>query len=257
MKNLIALARALFPGRLSVGLRGVVLTLFALLLSGCELISAMQVKDEKPVEFSRQQHYQCASGENIMISYSQAGDSAMLLYSGQTQVLPEVEADSGLRFQGGQWAWHIEGDKGELFYDRQSQPKERCTRIDDRKDNVSSLVSGNITLPASLPTIDRAVLDLRLYKYELYKADTRAEMVDWVQSPAFVHQQGSSTERPFQIGTHEPRDPKMGYYLTLYILEEGHRTHIGQCSHNENGLCKVLTQGQPGEVEATFRKLGL
>lgn len=256
-KTAMTLAQVSLCKSLAVRMHGIGLTLIPLLLAGCELIPALQVEEDEPLEFSRQQHYQCASGENIMISYGQEGDSAMLLYGGQTQVLPEVESDTGVRFQGGQWAWHLEGDTGELFYDRQTQPKERCTRIDDRKDSISSLVTGNITLPASLETIDRAVLDLRLYKYELYKADTRAEMVDWVQSPAFVHQQGSTTERPFQIGTQEPRDPQLGYYLTLYILEEGHRTHIGQCRHNKKGLCKVLTQGQPGEVEAVFRKLGL
>ncbi|ALS96929.1 MliC family protein [Lacimicrobium alkaliphilum] len=229
----------------------------ALSLAGCELISALQVKQDKPVEFSRQQHYQCASGENIMISYSQAGDSAMLLYSGQTQVLPKVESETGMRFQGGQWAWQLNGDKGELFYDRQQQPKERCTRVDENKGNSRTLVTGNINLPASLASIDRAVLDLRLYKYEPFAADQRAEMVDWVQSPAFVHQQGSSTERPFQIGTQEPYDPQMGYYLTLYLLEDGHRTHIGQCRHNKKGLCKVLTREQPDEVEVVFKKLGL
>lgn len=231
--------------------------LLPFILSGCELIPAMQNKQDKPVEFSRQQHYQCASGENIMISYSQAGDSAMLLYSGQTQVLPKVGSDAGTRFQGGQWAWQTEGDRGELFYDHKSQPKERCSRIDESKDNGISLVSGSITLPASLASIDSAVLDLRLYKYELYTADTRGELVDWVQSPAFSHQQGSTTERPFQIGTRQPPDPKQGYYLTFYILEEGYRTHIGQCRHNKRGLCKVLTQGQPAEVEAVFKQLGL
>lgn len=233
------------------------IVVMTLSLTGCELISALQVKEDKPVEFSRQQHYQCASGEHIMISYSQSGDSAMLLYSGQTQVLPKVASETGMRFQGGQWAWQLEGNKGELFYDHQQQAKERCSRVDESKGGSSTLVSGNIILPASLPSIDRAVLDLRLYKYEPFAADKRAEMVDWVQSRAFVHQQGSSTERPFQIGTQEPHDPQMGYYLTLYLLENGHRTHIGQCQHNKKGLCKVLTQNQPEEVEVVFKKLGL
>ncbi len=238
-------------------LRWIIAPLFILTLSGCELLQVFQVPESAPQEFERQQHYRCQSGESVMVSYSATGDSAMLLYKTQTHVLPKVASHEGMHFQGGQWGWQVNGERATLFHDHQRQAKEQCSRLNEESRHAHSLVSGQMIIPADLPSIDRAVLDLRLYKYHPFMADQRAELVDWVQSPAFVHQQGERTERPFQIGTQEPRDTDMQYYLTLYILEEGHRTYIGECQHVKQGLCKVLTKEQPAEVDAIAKKLGL
>jgi hypothetical protein len=44
----------------------------------------------------------------------------------------------------------------------------------------------------------------------------------------------------------------MKYYLTLFILKDGERTHMGEVTGEF--LCTVLTQGEPNNVTLTVKQ---
>jgi hypothetical protein len=77
------------------------------------------------------------------------------------------------------------------------------------------------------------VLEIRLYKHNPRIADRPADLVEKVEVKDFAHTQGKETTREFVIGAKENLEPKLGYYVTLYILDKGQRTHIGECADGQ------------------------
>jgi hypothetical protein len=116
----------------------------------------------------------------------------------------------------------------------------------------STRVEGSMVLPKEVATFEKRVVEIRLYKYDPRIAGKAADLVEKVEFKDFSHTLGTETKKGFVIGAKGMLEPKMGYYLTLFILEGGKRTHIGECEHVKS-LCKVLTDGSPDKVSLKVR----
>lgn len=105
--------------------------------------------------------------------------------------------------------------------------------------------------PASLPTFTDHDLEVRLYVYEPFLADVPARLLG-VQRAPFSHTAGEATSQTLVLGGDTERAPRLQYYVTVFVLADGERTHIGE--HNgEPGLIHVLTDGHPAQIRALLR----
>lgn len=124
----------------------------------------------------------------------------------------------------------------------------------------STEVTGTLILPATVGSIKGSVVEIRLYEYDPRIADKAATLVDKVQIKGFQHTQGKETKREFSIGKKPPEklDPKMRYYVTLFIHpgdpDKTPRTHMGEATHRK-GLCLVLTQDHPRQITMKVREV--
>lgn len=125
-----------------------------------------------------------------------------------------------------------------------SQPEKQTTKVE-----------GSFLLAKELGTFAGRVAEVRLYAFDPFLADKGADLVEKIEFAKFAHTQGKETKKSFVIGAKGTLDPKMRYYLTFFILENGNRTHIGACAHSGKDLCKVLTGGQPAKVEIKVREI--
>jgi len=114
--------------------------------------------------------------------------------------------------------------------------------------------TGTITIPASVATFDDRLLEVRLYKIHPLLADASADLVEKLEVKKFGHEQGTDTNVHFVVGAGEKLDPKQSYYLTVFVLQDGRRTHMGETA--EKRLCRVLTQGKPVDVKFVVREVG-
>lgn len=115
-------------------------------------------------------------------------------------------------------------------------------------------VTGTFTLPKELDSIQAQVVEIRLYKIHPMIADKAADLVELVEIKDFAHTKGTQTKKEFVIGAKAKLEPEMKYYLTLFILKDGQRTHMGQVPGKF--LITVLTQGEPDTVAITVKKVG-
>jgi hypothetical protein len=115
-------------------------------------------------------------------------------------------------------------------------------------------VEGTVIIPKEVASFEGRVLEIRLYKHDPRIADMPADLVEKIEIKDFAHSRGKETTKEFVIGAKDNLEPKLGYYVTLFILEQGQRTHIGECADGK-GPCKVLTQGQPNKVSLTVREV--
>src|SRR5262249_2920699 len=116
----------------------------------------------------------------------------------------------------------------------------------------STRVEGTVVVPKEVGTFAKRVVEIRLYKYDPGIADRAADLVEKVELKDFAHTAGKETKKGFVVGAKGVIEPRMKYYLTLFILEGGRRTHIGECAP-EKGPCKVLTDGNPSKVVLKVR----
>jgi hypothetical protein len=121
-------------------------------------------------------------------------------------------------------------------------------------EDESTLVKGTFVLPADVPSFAGQMVEIRLYKIHPLLADAPADLVDMVQMKDYSHTEGEPSETKFTIGGNEPLDASLKYYVTLFILKDGKRTHMGKAPGKF--LCNVLTQGEPREVSMTVRPVG-
>lgn len=138
---------------------------------------------------------------------------------------------------------------------------------------VSSLVSAEATenpaaaksdaaltvtmvIPTGVPSFAGRTLELQLWEYDPFLADASAKNIGKIIDPNFSHTAGKETRKKFAPGP-KPADVKerMGYYVTLFVLDAGKRTHMGERDGNR-GISKVLTQGAPKEIQMIVRDLG-
>ena len=89
-------------------------------------------------------------------------------------------------------------------------------------------VTGTVVLPKDLPSFEGRVVEIRLYKIHPLLADAPATLVDKVEIKDYSHIQGKETETDFVIGGNEKLEPNLMYYVTVFILQDGKRTHIGE-----------------------------
>lgn len=117
---------------------------------------------------------------------------------------------------------------------------------DEPRDNKAK-VEASVVAPKELADIKGRVLEVRLYKYDPRLADVAATLVEKVEVKDFEHTQGKETKKDVVLGAKSDLEPKMAYYVTVFVLEKDQRTHIGKCD-DKSGICKVLTDGNPNKV---------
>jgi hypothetical protein len=120
---------------------------------------------------------------------------------------------------------------------------------------ATTRVEGTFVVPKDLPAFAGRVAEIRLYQTDPRVADRPATLVEMLTVPDVGHVADSETSRPFVIGASGTLDPTATYYVTLFLLVEGKRTHIGEGDHSKNNLCKVLTAGQPSSIVMRLREV--
>jgi hypothetical protein len=118
----------------------------------------------------------------------------------------------------------------------------------------STKVTGVFVIPKEVATFAGHGVDIRLYEYDPFLADASATLVDQVEMNDFGHTQNKETRTEFVIGAEGQIKPRMSYYVTLFILKDGKRTHMGKVPGQF--LCKVLTNDNPREIEMVVQKVG-
>jgi hypothetical protein len=114
-------------------------------------------------------------------------------------------------------------------------------------------VTGTFIVPKELASFEGRVAEIQLFKIHPMIADKAADLVEKVEIKDFSHTQGTETKKGFVIGAKAKLEKDMKYYLTLFILKDGERTHMGEVPGKF--LCTVLTQGQPNNVTLTVKQV--
>ena len=124
---------------------------------------------------------------------------------------------------------------------------------DEKESPDTAKVTGTLIVPKDLASFEDRVVELRLYKIHPLLADKAADLVEKLEIKDFSHTKGMETKKEFVIGAKAKLKKDMKYYLTLFILQDGERTHMGEVPGKF--LCTVLTQGEPNNVTLTVRQV--
>lgn len=127
-----------------------------------------------------------------------------------------------------------------------------CASSVSAEEPPTSKVEGVMIIPKTVGTFMDQTVEIRLYKYDPRIADKAADLVDLVRVEKYSHTAGKESKKTFTLGQKSKLDPRMSYYVTLFILKDKKRAHIGECAHRK-GLCTVLTRGQPQKIKMTVR----
>jgi len=113
-------------------------------------------------------------------------------------------------------------------------------------------VRGTVLIPGKVRSFQKHMLEIKLWEYDPFLADVGAKLIDRFQVEKYQHQDGQETTTPFTVGAKlEPRKNRR-YYITVFVLKNGKRTHIGE-KDGKSGLCNVLTNGNPATVKIIAR----
>lgn len=113
-------------------------------------------------------------------------------------------------------------------------------------------VQGVLLIPENVGSFQDHALEILLWEYDPLLADASATLVDKFLVEKYSHNEGQATETPFAVGSAlKPREDRR-YYITVFVLKDKNRTHIGELD-GKSGLCKVLTQGNPSKVTIIAR----
>lgn len=122
----------------------------------------------------------------------------------------------------------------------------------DKKDDTSK-VTGTFVLPKELDSFDGRVVEILLFKIHPLLADAPADQVEKVEFNDFAHTKGTETKKEFVIGAKAKLESDKKYYVTLFILKDGKRTHMGEVPGKF--LCTVLTNGEPNKVTMKVKEV--
>jgi hypothetical protein len=122
-------------------------------------------------------------------------------------------------------------------------------------EDKTTKVEGAFVIPKEVSSFEGRLVEIRLYKHDPRIAGKAAELIEKVEIKDFAHVEGKETKKEFTIGSKGKLEPKMGYYVTFFILEKERRTHIGECEHRPKDLCKVLTNGEPNKIGLKVREV--
>lgn len=114
-------------------------------------------------------------------------------------------------------------------------------------------VTGTVVVPADLPSFERRALEVKLWQYDPFLADVSADLFAEMIVDDYCHRTGTATKTSFQLGKASLVQADRRYYLTVFVLEGGKRTHIGELD-GKRGLCNVL-HGKPNCVEMIVREV--
>jgi len=140
----------------------------------------------------------------------------------------------------------IDGDKAKELLTAPA-PKEEKEAQDTAK------VTGTFLVPKERASFEGRVVEIRLYKIHPLLADKAADLVEKVEIKDFAHTKGTEIKKEFVIGAKATLEKEMKYYLTLFILKDGERTHMGEVPGKF--LCTVLTQGEPNNVTLKVKQV--
>lgn len=115
-------------------------------------------------------------------------------------------------------------------------------------------VTGQVLVLKEINSFTNRVLEVRLYQIHPQLVDAPADLVEKLAVKNLAHAKGVETTFDFVIGSNVKVDPKLKYYVTVAVLAEGKRTHIGESAGMP--FCYVLTLGGPREVKFTLRPAG-
>lgn len=122
---------------------------------------------------------------------------------------------------------------------------------------VPSKVTGEVVIPADLASFGKLQLEIKLYEYDPKLADAPAKLFDELVIKDYSHAKDKETKTPFVLGEKAnggKTNPGRSYYLTVFVTQDGKRTHIGE-KDGKPGLCKVLTDGHPNKVTLVVREV--
>jgi hypothetical protein len=116
-------------------------------------------------------------------------------------------------------------------------------------------LTGTVAIPANLASFDGRTLEVKLWQYDPFLADVSADLFDeWIVKD-YSHETGTVTKTKFELGKPTAVREDRAYYLTVFIIDNGKRTHMGE-KDGKRGLCKVLNRGNPSSVEMIVREVG-
>ena len=119
----------------------------------------------------------------------------------------------------------------------------------------SAKVSGNIIAPKAVKDYSGLTLELRLYEYHPLIAGKPADLVAKLELKNHAHKKGQESKTPFTLGDKSQIKPRMSYYITCFVIDaQGKRYLMGE-KNGKRGLCKVLTAGNPNQVNLILRDL--
>ena len=129
-----------------------------------------------------------------------------------------------------------------------------CTLLSAQEENMENTasVSGIVIIPADLPSFAESKLEIRLYKFDPLLADRPAQLIDRFSAQNYSHIEGKTTKTKFELGSQERIDPAMRYYITVFILSNDIRTHIGE-KKGKQGLFTVLSANDPRHFSVWIR----
>ena len=126
-----------------------------------------------------------------------------------------------------------------------------ATQADEK---ATSKVAITMVIPETVASIPGNTLEIRLYKYDPRIAGKPADLVEKIERKKVAHTKGKATTTKLVIGAKAALDARKNYYVTLFLLKDGKRTHIGE-KDGKRGLCKVLTGGNPNKVKMVVRSV--
>jgi hypothetical protein len=124
---------------------------------------------------------------------------------------------------------------------------------EEKEAHDTAKVTGTFIVPKDLASFEGRVVEIQLFKIHPMIADKPADLVEKIEIKDLAHTTGTETKKDFVIGAKAKLEKDMKYYLTLFILKDGERTHLGEIPGKF--LCTVLTQGQPNNVTLTVKQV--
>ncbi|HAY82087.1 MAG TPA: hypothetical protein DCY79_19960 [Planctomycetaceae bacterium] len=115
-------------------------------------------------------------------------------------------------------------------------------------------VQGMVQIPQAVAAFDQHQLEIKLWEYDPFLADVGAKLVDTFRLEKYAHSGDETTKTSFQVGAKHTPQPNRRYYITVFILKDGKRTHIGE-RDGKSGLCNVLSDGKPTQVNMIIRSV--
>jgi len=130
-----------------------------------------------------------------------------------------------------------------------TSPEETQTTGKPAAPKGDAALTVTMVIPPHVPSFAGRTLELQLWEYDPWLADASAKNVGKVIDPNFFHTAGKETRKEFAFGP-KPAEVKerMGYYVTLFVLDAGKRTHMGE-HDGKRGISKVLTKGAPNRIQ--------
>ena len=119
---------------------------------------------------------------------------------------------------------------------------------------VSKGVQGLLLIPGNVAPFNGHTLKIQLWEYDPLLADVGAKLIDTFRVEKFHHEEGKDSNTSFSVGNKLAPRKNRRYYITVFVLKNGKRTHIGE-KDGKPGLCNVLTNGNPATVKMIARSV--